>query len=1206
MIRFECPFCSELYELDDDAAGLPCECFACSKKFAVPSADGSINEVIDSDDGSTVLPFGIIKGAHDASKEQEPSSVPEGDAAPDQSVKKAEADQLQPENSPSEKKAEDPKDGAALTETGESPEKQPSESGEMSPDAKPPADQDLPHNDEQQKDMPEPDSSLSEENSGAKPEELSTETPEDLSSVKSDNLNSSQKTEKEQNESPESKEESGELHEKETNGKEKESTPDEPADSKKDEAEIEKKELSESDNTKDTSESEEENDNDDIVIALRPPAESKQLPKKGDDAADDDEDDDIVIALRPPSERKQPPKKSDNDDDAIRIKGPASARKPDQPSTKKKKERGKPASDRSVSRPSKSAKPQKKKPAVSAKVPANKVSPKSPARKVSRPPRNYPAQKRGGGIVSLLIILIVFSGLGYGGYYVFNNMIQNRPAKHKRERIDLNTEVKTVSKLPVSTGLPTHKSSRLTECFPMVKQDIPVKQNIRERLLNNLEKLDIPLAGQNALVLVTPYTFPLLISADKLNINNISAFYANNESSAVIFAGKSAMEKVLSADSEQAGIFLDNILGWFTEMKDGDSTIVVRQNTPSAELLKRTKISGTKTRETSAVNTAALADADILMAEALKSEPECRAALEFFKKGGALFISTENLSNYSSGKELLKYLGIRVLKTQTVNITAGPKKLPVEYLNACCALNAAVNYEIKRSASLGDSSGLISKTLLEAQNCGLPKSSEYVRNVDKSCSALATRTEGRYDKIMRPLSPLFKLLFFRNMQERIISGNTSKAPESELYPGKVAESAVRTTVTVTLNTAVPFWHTTGLYAAPGEKITIKVPSSVIGKGYKLIIGGDTYIPSPQDDWYRPPSVSVSKEITSPTTEFTSPYGGLIYIVIPYNQNGVNLYTPPPAAYHTVPLFTPKKDKFTFEGVIRIGVYANFGSKEGNSNPQDFLDKVKEIGVPFYEIKSSRIILELPSKDIADNQSPDAILMFWEQFLDTCNMAVGLGRDFIAPFPLLIISDSLATFLPPKKVYPLFWPDRVADLLYTTYVAEKSIPFMANHISRIYTGKFSKIIDDTKVANLLFLMYVSKIASNRDRFSLHKNLTRKMGEKYTRQILASKDRIRSSVTFGRVIPYTMLVDEFGWDPLISLIDYFNKLPDKKWPKTREEINFEMVRFLSERTNKNLFPFFQIWGVKMKGRSSREIWKKTAWLPDGFPEKYITIE
>ena len=100
---------------------------------------------------------------------------------------------------------------------------------------------------------------------------------------------------------------------------------------------------------------------------------------------------------------------------------------------------------------------------------------------------------------------------------------------------------------------------------------------------------------------------------------------------------------------------------------------------------------------------------------------------------------------------------------------------------------------------------------------------------------------------------------------------------AEAVYGEIPASAPRVTETVTLDTSNSRWHATGLYAAPGEIVTVTVPSSLVGRGYEIRINAHTDNISPRDSWERMPVVHRRFDIDSTTVQVASAFGGLLFI-----------------------------------------------------------------------------------------------------------------------------------------------------------------------------------------------------------------------------------------------------------------------------------------------------------------------------------------
>ena len=72
-------------------------------------------------------------------------------------------------------------------------------------------------------------------------------------------------------------------------------------------------------------------------------------------------------------------------------------------------------------------------------------------------------------------------------------------------------------------------------------------------------------------------------------------------------------------------------------------------------------------------------------------------------------------------------------------------------------------------------------------------------------------------------------LFVRE-QSRTPPVSVRAHPAAQDFPGPVLANAARVTRTITIDTAVDRWYSTGLYAAPGELVTVTVPAEVAKAG----------------------------------------------------------------------------------------------------------------------------------------------------------------------------------------------------------------------------------------------------------------------------------------------------------------------------------------------------------------------------------------
>ena len=73
----------------------------------------------------------------------------------------------------------------------------------------------------------------------------------------------------------------------------------------------------------------------------------------------------------------------------------------------------------------------------------------------------------------------------------------------------------------------------------------------------------------------------------------------------------------------------------------------------------------------------------------------------------------------------------------------------------------------------------------------------------------------------------------------------------------------------------------GVYLSPGRVAKVMVLASMVGKDFKVLVGGQTPDNSIKGEHRRMDRVTVKVPITASTTHVTSPLGGSLYVLVPY-------------------------------------------------------------------------------------------------------------------------------------------------------------------------------------------------------------------------------------------------------------------------------------------------------------------------------------
>ncbi len=180
-------------------------------------------------------------------------------------------------------------------------------------------------------------------------------------------------------------------------------------------------------------------------------------------------------------------------------------------------------------------------------------------------------------------------------------------------------------------------------------------------------------------------------------------------------------------------------------------------------------------------------------------------------------------------------------------------------------------------------------------------------------------------------------------------------PAARAYPG-VPESKQRETRTITVDLSVPRWHGTGLFAVAGEPVTVTLEDGAEREGLRVRIGTTECRNVTHDKWMRAPVVTVEVPLRKAVTTFSSPFGGMIYVVVPHGKSGkVNVKVGPACP---APWFV-----------------------QGRDTADTWKKSIRSFPAPFAEIESDQIVFTVPSSCIRELDAPQPLLDLWKETLE---------------------------------------------------------------------------------------------------------------------------------------------------------------------------------------------------------------------------------
>lgn len=405
------------------------------------------------------------------------------------------------------------------------------------------------------------------------------------------------------------------------------------------------------------------------------------------------------------------------------------------------------------------------------------------------------------------------------------------------------------------------------------------------------------------------------------------------------------------------------------------------------------------------------------------------------------------------------------------------------------------------------------------------------------------------------------------------AGKMYAIPAAANYPGEVPETADRIERTLSIDGNWRGWlsgrgaggwaakemRPTGLYAAPGEVITVTAPAEAVGKGFELVIGAYNGGLENRDKWERYPRLQNATEINDPVTKLSNGLGGLVTIRVP---RGASLGTL----------------SFQLSGGVAAPVYVA-GKTDLNRWRSDF----RRSPAPWAELVSDRIILALPSRYIEKLDDPDELMLVWSEMIEkAAELCGGVDRNQYRAERIVFERQTAAGYM--HSGYPVAAPQ------------DKSVEQAVDARSLRKEGNwgFFHEYGHNHQHDLWALPGTGETTCNLWSVYLFEEWVGKPREEGHNAVrpLDRKQRMNAYFESGRKFDgewsmwvaletYLQVQEAFGWEPFKKVFAEYNSLPESEWPKSQQEKNDQWVIRLSKACGKNLAPFWKAWNVPLSG-------------------------
>lgn len=418
--------------------------------------------------------------------------------------------------------------------------------------------------------------------------------------------------------------------------------------------------------------------------------------------------------------------------------------------------------------------------------------------------------------------------------------------------------------------------------------------------------------------------------------------------------------------------------------------------------------------------------------------------------------------------------------------------------------------------------------------------------------------------------------------------NTPAHPSAAGLYGEIPADAARIERTITIDPAVVRWHSTGLYAAPGEVVELVFPESWVGKNLNVQISGHRDNISVDKDLMRlPASPARSFPVNKATMKVAAAFGGAIYIDTGNKQRSESAFAVKVSNALLAPYFVLGKTKLS-----------------------DWKNSRQHAPAPYAELVTDRIALSFPSEWIRDLDDPTALLTYWDKVVALHDELGGMAHSRFGPERVNVdVQISVGLF---HAGYPAQGPQKqcrgVVDLATLKTQGNWGWFHEMGHEAQRRPDKAwgwnnpYTFDDSIEVTVNLFSSHAMDRLAMKNRGGWSWTATASEVTAHAHKALATKKKYHEMGPAEKLAMYLLLRDEFGWKPIQNVLTGYSKDQDTNpgiLPENNQDKRDAFLVRMSQELGRNLTPFLQgMWGIEMSPTAIEKITNLPTWTPKGF--------
>lgn len=453
--------------------------------------------------------------------------------------------------------------------------------------------------------------------------------------------------------------------------------------------------------------------------------------------------------------------------------------------------------------------------------------------------------------------------------------------------------------------------------------------------------------------------------------------------------------------------------------------------------------------------------------------------------------------------------------------------------------------------------------------------------------AIGRRSNGKLIDVVEPADKRLLQIAGEYLNSLPPENTPAHAKAGELY-GRISPGAPRISRQVLIDPKSERWHTTGMYAAPGEVVSVRIPEPWAKRGLKVRISGHTDRISLEKKLQRLPTApSRSFDMTSVETRAASAFGGAVYI-----DTG---------------------DKPLNEAAIPVMISNAIAApdfKLGSTRPDQWRDSLRSAPAPYAELASDRVILSIPSEWVREIDDPTELMRFWDHVVALHDELGGFARLRTCPERVNVdVQISAGLF---HAGYPMQGPQSacqgLADLAKLKTEGNWGWFHELGHEAQRRPDKawswdnpytFDGAVEAT--VNLFSTHAYNELGISPKGGWAWTVDPKQVAEKARKAIDSKLSYARAEVG-TKLAMWLQIRDGFGWAPISAVLKSYSDDQDEHpemLPKNPQEERDQLCIRLSRQVKRNLYPFLHdVWGMEVSDTARDHVSDLPAWMPDGF--------